>query len=190
MKRRIKGETEKQTGIQNIEASLCKELGIPSLRAGRITIRDEQNWRVNEKEIDYCWLINIARSFAGWCWLFTIKFNKTKFREIHNPDEVIQGIFKFDKNSEIEAFTFRKKDNGFIDNIKELNSVDLFNANTGITLGGISYEYFIFARNTQISFFLNNPNSENWKIWEKAVWELGSELSKKSNSTTFQDIFQ
>ena len=78
---------------QKVITNLCSELGIPDLRAGNIVIRDEQNWRTNEMYIDYSWLVNISSSFTGWCWLFSIKFNQTEFREIQNHEKLVKGLF-------------------------------------------------------------------------------------------------
>lgn len=176
--------------LHNVEKSLCKKLEIPSLRAGNITIRDEKRWRVNERYIDYCWLINIAYSFKGWCWIFSIKFNETNFRNFNNPEELIQGIFTIDKKGNIQEFFLQNRESDFQDKIKHINTFDLFDANKGITLDGVSYEYLIFAPNTQIRFTLNNPNSKNWKIWEEIVWKLGYELSSKSHSEKMKEIFK
>lgn len=194
MKERIKIVHEDELGsdafFQKIEIALCEKLKIPSLRSGNITIRDKQNWRINEKQIDYCWLINISRSFVGWCWLFSIKFNAYKFREINNPEKLIQGIFTIDNKHEIGEFYREHRINDFSDKIKEITTFDFFNANKGISLDGIGYEYLIFAPNLKARLTLNNPNSKHWKIWENAVWELGQKLSKEANSVELQEIFE
>lgn len=193
MKKRIKiiheNELADDVFFQTVEIALCEKLEIPSLRSGNITIRDKRNWRINEKQVDYCWLINISRSFVGSCWLFSIKFNGYKFREINNPAELIQGIFTIDHNNEIHEFYLEHRPEGFLDKIKEITNLDLFNTNAGITLDGILYEYLIFSPNLKARFILNNPNAKNWKIWENAVWELGQNLSRKANSIELQEIF-
>ncbi|MBT31004.1 MAG: hypothetical protein CMO01_15200 [Thalassobius sp.] len=71
-----------------------------------------------------------------------------------------------------------------------MTSYDLFDANRGITLDGIGYEYLIFAPNTEIRISLNNPNSKNWKTWEKEIFSLGSRLAKKSEITELKEIFE
>jgi hypothetical protein len=174
---------------QKVEKSLAAKLGIPSLRAGNITIRDERDWRINERLIEYCWLINIARSFVGWCWLFTIKFNETKFRDKNNPAELIQGVFTINKDGAIDQYYKENRDLNYRDKIKELTAYDLFDVNNGITLDGIKYKYLVFALNAEVRIELNNPNSGNWKRWEEVVWELGVELTKKSASKYMQEIF-
>ena len=158
-------ELNKQKLHQKAIASLCSKLGIPDLRAGNTTIRDERNWRTNEMYIDYSWLVNIAQSFKGWCWLFSVKFNKTEFREFKNPEKLIQGLFTIDNQGKINEFYMITKTNEFEDKIRNLTTYDMFDANLGITLDGVGYEYLIFAPNTEIRMTLNNPNSESWKIW-------------------------
>lgn len=194
MKKRIKiiheNELSSDAFFQKVETALCEKLEIPSLRSGNITIRDERNWRVNEKQVDYCWLINISRSFVGWCWLFSIKFNAYQFREINNPEMLIQGIFTIDKKHEINEFYLEHRNEDFSDKIKEITNLDFFNANKGIALDGVGYEYLIFAPNLKARFTLNNPNAKDWKIWENAVWKLGKKLSSKTNSMELQEIFK
>lgn len=175
---------------QEVISSLSKELGIPDLRSGKLTIRDEKGWRINEKEIDYCWLVNVSRSFVGWCWLFSLKFNESDFRDKKNPEELIQGIFTVSKEGKIGKLFTESKSQDFNDKIKGLTSYDLFDANQGITLDGVGYEYLIFAPNTEVRISLNNPNSENWKIWESEIFSLGVSLAKKSGVVELKEIFE
>ena len=185
----IKDEMKNLEFIQKVEKSLCEKLNIPTLKSGSITIRNEKNWRENEKEIDYCWLISISKSFVGWCWIFSIKFNETHFREKNNPEKIIQGIFTTDKNANIENIFLENRKSDFKDKIKEFKNHELFNANSRITLDGVSYKYLIYSKNTIVRIELNNPNSENWKNWEMLVNELGTELSKKSEIKEIEKIF-
>lgn len=183
-------ELNKQKLLQKVIASLCSELEIPNLRARNITIRDERNWRTNEIHIDYSWLVNIAQSFKGWCWLFSIKFDKTEFREFQNPEKLIQGLFTIDNQGEINEFHMITKTNDFEDKIRNLTSYDMFDSNRGIALDGVGYEYLIFAPNTEIRMTLNNPNSENWKIWENEIWTIGRKLAQDSGIEDLKKIFE
>ena len=183
-------ELNKQKLHQEVIANLCSELGIPDLRAGNITIRDERNWRTNEMSIDYSWLVNISQSFNGWCWLFSIKFNQTEFREFKNPEKLIQGLFTIGNQGEINEFHMMTKTNEFEDKIRNLTSYDLFDANLGITLDGVGYEYLIFAPNTEIRMTLNNPNSESWKVWENEIWTISRKLAKESGIEELNKIFE
>ncbi|RBW62501.1 hypothetical protein DS884_02555 [Tenacibaculum sp. E3R01] len=185
----IKDEIRNLEFIQKVEKSLCEKLNIPDLRPGNITIREKKNWRENEKEIDYCWLVNVSKSFVGWCWIFSLKFNETHFRNYNNPGKIIQGIFTVDKNANIENLFLENRKSDFKDKIKGFNNFDLFKTNPGITLDGITYKYLIYSRNATIKFELNNPNSKNWKKWEKLVNQLGTELSEKSKIKEFREIF-
>lgn len=175
---------------QKVISNLSAELGIPDLRSGRFTIRDEKDWRINEREIDYCWLVNVSRSFIGWCWLFSLKFNNNEFRDKKNPEELIQGIFTISNEGEIDKIYKESRLQDFEDKIKDLTSYDLFEANRGVTLDGVSYEYLIFAQNTEIRISLNNPNSENWKNWEREIFSLGEILAQKSGTHALKDFFK
>ncbi|MFK8058849.1 MAG: hypothetical protein AB8B78_02055 [Polaribacter sp.] len=175
---------------QDIEKKLSLKLGIPSLRGGKIIIRNKEKFRVNEKEIDYSWLINVSQSFLGWYWLFSLKFNETSFRENHNPEKLIQGIFMVDENGEIINLYREEKTNNIIDNIKELKLYDLFETNQGLTIDGVYYEYLIFNKNSEIKMSLNNPKSPNWKQWENNVLELGKKLSLNSENKELLTFFK
>lgn len=175
---------------QKVISNLSAELGIPDLKSGKLTIRDERDWRVNEKEIDYCWLVYVSRSFTGSCWLFSIKFKESNFRDLKKPEELIQGIFTITNEGTIDKLFKESKPLDFIDKIRDLTSYDLFDANRGITLDGIDYEYLIFAPNTEINISLNNPNSKNWKAWESEIFNIGVSLGKKSGVTELKEIFE
>lgn len=175
---------------QKVIASLCSKLGIPDLRAGNITIRDERNCRTNEMYIDYSWLVNISQSFKGWCWLFSIKFKKTEFRGSKNPEKLIQGLFTIDNQGEVNKFHMISKTNDFEDKIRNLTSYDLFDTNLGMTLDGIGYEYLIFSPKTEIRMTLDNPNSESWKIWENEIWTISRKLAQDSGIEELNEIFE
>ncbi|MEO1055186.1 MAG: hypothetical protein AAFX87_31450 [Bacteroidota bacterium] len=175
---------------ETVISNLAKELGIPELKSGKIIIRDERDWRINEKEIDYCWLINVSKSFIGWCWLFSVKFEQSEFREMQNSEELIQGIFTVNSAGEIENLYKEILTSQFQDEIRDLTAYDLFDANKGITLDGVSYEYIVIARNTKINMSLSNPNSDNWKKWEDKVEVLGRSISQKSGIAELKEMFK
>ncbi len=175
---------------QQAEAGLAARLGLPELRAGQVVIRDERNWRINEKEIAYGWLIRVSRSFAGWCWLFSIQFKESRFRDVKNPPELLRGIFTANAAGEIEKFYLDSQTENLHDPIRDLPFVDLFDANPGVALDGIGYEYLVFAPNTVVRIAVNNPNSENWKAWEKEVWKMGREMAGKSGVRELAEIFE
>lgn len=180
----------KQSLHQKVISNLSSELGIPDVRAGNVTIRDERGWRVNEKEIAYCWMINIAKSFGCWCWIFSIKFNASNFRGIENPEQLIQGIFTIGKEGQIEIFHSDNKVSNFEDGIRSIPSYDMFDANMDVSLDGVGYEYLVFAPNTEMRISLNNPNSENWRTWENEVSRIGRDLAEKSGVTELKEIFK
>ena len=66
----------------------------------------------------------------------------------------------------------------------------MFDANRGVTLDGVGYEYLIFAPNTEIRMTLNNPNSKNWKIWENEIWTIGKKLAQDSKIDNLKEIFE
>ena len=167
---------------KKVSSSLSAELGIPDLRSGKLTVRDERVWRVNEKEIDYCWLVNVSRSFVGWCWLFSSKFNESNFRYIKKPEELNEGA--------IDKLFDESKSRDFKDKIRDLTSYDLFDANRGITSDGVGYKYLIFAPNTEIKISINNPNSENRKAWESEIFNLGVSLGRKPGVFELKEIFE
>lgn len=183
-------ELNEQKFHQKVIASLCTELGIPDLRSGYITIRDERNWRSNEMHIDYSWLVNIAHSLSGWCWLFSIKFNETEFREFQNPEKLIQGLFTINDQGEINNFHMITKTSNFEDKVRNLTSYDMFDANRGFTIDGVGYEYLIFAPNTSIRMTLNNPNSKSWRIWENEIRTFGRKLAQDSGIQELKNIFE
>ena len=183
-------ELKRLKAAQEIERILCKKLELPTIRAGRIALRDEREWKTNEISIEYSWMIKISVSFKGWCWLFVIKLGANKFRDIQNPETLMKGIFTLNGAGELEEFYLKKERIDFTDKVKDVKNVELYDTNNGITLDGVSYEYLLFGFNNEIRFYLNNPVSQNWRIWEKAVYTLGEKLSEESGSKYLTEIFQ
>ena len=136
-------EIDKQKYQQIVISNLSNKFGFSDLRAGKKVLRDNNNNRINEKDIEYCWIVNVARSFIGWCWIFSIKLKESKFRDINNSEELIQGIFTLNKNGTIDGFYSENRSEKFKDNIKSYTEYDMFEANPGISLDGIYYDYLI-----------------------------------------------
>lgn len=57
---------EKLVYFQKIEKSIAAHLNLSELKNGIQIIRNEERVRENEVDIDYIWIVNIARSFVGW----------------------------------------------------------------------------------------------------------------------------
>ena len=67
---------------------------------------------------------------------------------------------------------------------------NLFEANKGITLDGVSYNVRVMAHNVDTFIQLNNPNTEDWRKWEQEVWTLGKELANKSDCQELVNLFE
>jgi hypothetical protein len=173
-----------------IENSLAKELDLPGLSSGFHIIRNHRGWRENEKNIDYMWIVDVSRSFVGWGCIFTIKFNRHEFRGINNEEEIVRGVFVYGDNGEITNKYFEKEGIDFSDPIKQFSQWDLFDANRGITLDGISYRLLIRARNIDTVMALNNPNNASWRKWEQGLFDLGKTLAEKSKNTELIQLFE
>lgn len=174
--------------IERIEKQLATEFGLEQLRSGSHVIRNEKGWRENEKEIEYVWIVRMSRSFVGWGGLFSIRFNESKFQEHDNPNELVKGIF-IDNKDGIDKFYFDiVRDT--TDNVAEILNFNLFEANKGIALDGVSYSVRIIARNIDTFIHLNNPNSGEWKEWEKMVWAMGRDLAERSGNNEMIQLFE
>lgn len=173
---------------QNIEKSLANKLGLSEMNNGTQVIRNEKGWRENEKKIESIWIVFMSRSFIGWGGIFSIKFNENNFREYINSDELIQGVFTFD-STEIKDLYIETLQNTS-DKIAEISNFNLFDAGKGITLDGVSYNFHIITNNINTIIKLNNPNTDEWKKWEEEIFNIGSELSFKSNVTELINLFE
>lgn len=189
-------EMRKEMQLENLKfreilkQSLAIKLGFTELYSGGHVIRNEKGFRDNEISIDYIWIANISRSFVGWGGLITIKFEESHFRSIKNPEKLVQGIFLYDGKGEITAFYFKEQTNDFTDPIYNIQNLELFTANEGITLDGVSYDYEVIARNINTHIIVGNPNSENWKHWENEIWKLGNRLSNESKYEEMIALFK
>lgn len=191
-----RAETRQSTRLERIEfteiikKSLALKLGLTELYSGGHVIRNEKGFRDNEISIDYIWITKISRSFVGWGGLITIKFEESHFRNIKNPEKLVQGIFLYDGKGEITAFYFKEQTNDFTDPIYNIQNLELFTANKGITLDGVYYEYEVIARNISTCIIVDNPTSKNWKLWENELWKLGNRLSQESKNNEMMVLFQ
>lgn len=178
---------KKQIHNLEIEKAIAESLGLSELKSGIQIIRNEKGWRENEIAIDYAWIVNIARSFVGWGSVFAIKFNEHTFREHKTPEQLIHGLILF-YNKIPQIFFVKSNDKS--DKIRECFHFNLFEANDGIPLDGIAYEIRVISKNINTSISVNNPNTENWKNWERKIWELGQKLAADSNNPEMKVLFE
>lgn len=173
-----------------LESKLAQKVGLESLHIGHYTIRNEKGWRENELYIEHLWLISMNRTFVGQGSIFNIKFKETRFRGIHNPEKLLQGIFTFDKNGIIKESYFENTKESSDITFEDFNSLDLFFANPGITLDGISYGIHLMAPNINTQIFVNNPSEAGWKFWVEKVWKLGKDLAMRSSEKELIRLFE
>ncbi len=174
--------------FRKLEKSLASYLGLSDLRSGGHVIRDKNGWRENEKSIDYIWIVQISRSFIGWGGIFSIKFNEIKFREHSNNEELVQGAFICNQEGIEQVYSRTLQD--LTKDIVGHFQFNLFEANKGITLDGVSYNVRVMAHNVDTFIQLNNPNTEDWRKWEQEVWTLGKELANKSDCQELVNLFE
>lgn len=173
---------------KKLEDSLANEFGLTDLSSGNIVIRDKKGWRENEKSIDYIWVIVFHHAFGKDGGIINIKYNESKFREITNPEELLEGVFLIQEDGNIKNVYIKKakEDQDFLD---EFKSLDYKEANKGITIDGISYRIHLLFPNTDVVIKVNNPNHQTWKKWEEKVWNKWDELSSNSNDEEKIKIF-
>jgi hypothetical protein len=173
--------------FRKLEKSLAESLGLSELTSGLQIIRDDKGWRENEKSIDYIWVVQISHSFIGWGGLFSIKFNENKFREHANKEELTQGVFICNQSGVEQVYTKTLSD--VKKDIIEHFQFNLFEANKGITLDGVSYNVRVMAPNVDTFIQLNNPNTMDWREWELKVQKLAGELANESDNQNLINLF-
>ncbi|CAC9975267.1 hypothetical protein [Flavobacterium panici] len=179
---------EKLVYFQKIEKSIAAHLNLSELKNGIQIIRNEEGVRENEVEIDYIWIVNIARSFVGWGNLFGIKFKENKFREYSNPEKLVQGFLVSNSQGREDFFSLELSDPSH-DIIKSFN-FNLAEVNNGTFLHGTQYEIRIIAYNIDTFINVRNPNTPEWKEWETKFWTLGKQLAIESNNIDMKHIFE
>lgn len=181
-------EDQGRKNLPRVERLLLKKLGLPELRSGAITIRDERGWRQDEISIDYIWIVCMNRSFIGCGGLVGIKFNEHTFRSKHHPEELLTAIFSEGPKGIDEYYEQRTLDTGS-DSVVSQFRVDLFNANKGIALDGVSYNIHIIAPNIDTIIIANNPTTPDWKKWESEIWTVGKRLAIITQRQELIDLF-
>lgn len=175
---------------QAMKKSLAHKLGLEGPYSGGHTNRNEKGWRDNEIEVDYIWITKISRSFNGVGGLISLKFIENEFQGIKNPEKLIQGIFLCDAKANLRQLYFEEQTKEINDPVWKINDLELFTANNGITLDGVSYEYHVIARNIETQIFVNNPNGKQWKKWENEILGLGKRLAENSSNEELKQLFE
>lgn len=172
-----------------IEKQLANRFRIEDLRSGSQIVRNEKGWRENEIRIEYIWIIIFDRAFFGKGGILNIKFESSEFRGIKNKEKLTKLIFTIDEKGNLESIFDEDETEKFSNLIPDFKEVDLFEANRGITLDGITYQIKLISDNIKTSIEVNNPNHKSWKSLKNKIWEMGMELAKKSNDDKLKKVF-
>ena len=121
--------------------------------------------------------------------LFGIKLKENHFREHHNPDSLILGIYIQNEEGHLIEFHSQKRNDDFNDPIKEVSHFNLFNAGDHLTIDGVIYHCRIVANNIDTQLSLSNPHSPEFKRWEAQVHKTWSELAIDSKSQKLIDFW-
>lgn len=174
---------------KKVREAICKELKISDLHAGGVVIRNEAGWRENEKQIEYFWSVSICKSFMGWVAIFAIKFGKSKFREIENEDELVQGILSLKQSGEIADLYYENNSGNKVDEFKEIEGFGLFDCKSGFTLDGVTYDLSIIANGIESNICLTNPENAKWNETLKKLNAIGTQLAVNSKNGGWVDFF-
>ena len=105
------------------------------------------------------------RYFVGRGGLITAKFNEHTFRGKKHPEELVQGVFSIGADRLIQEF-YQEKTGSHADQVIDCFQLDLFNANKGITLDGVSYRIHIMSNSIDTVVSVANPVTPHWRKWE------------------------
>ena len=175
--------------INSIEEQIAKAVKLSRFSDGLQTIRNEKGWRENELDVEYCYLINLARSFIGFGGLFSIKLNHSKYRLTENPEALIQGIYTLE-NEKVKEIYFEKNLSNFEDKLNSTIELDIFNSKKGLTIDGDSFIYSIHSNQLKAIISFSNPNQENWNKWLDSFFITGNEIAIKSNIKPLIELFK
>ncbi|MBC8110311.1 MAG: hypothetical protein H7Y04_04550 [Verrucomicrobia bacterium] len=160
-------------------------MNLTDLQVGNTIIRDKKGWRENEKIIQYNWIITISKSFVGQITLFSMKYKANIFRDTQNPEELIQGIFRF---NEVQDCYLESEKENFDDLINLTPSLNLFGSNNGF-IHGATYNIHIRAEGIESEIVINNPSAKPWTELITAINNIGSRLALNSKNKFYQDFF-
>jgi hypothetical protein len=190
MESRFEADLRKLKCDYYLETTIALLLNIEDLHVGSHVIRNEKGWRDNERKIEYSWTVRIWNQILGEIVIFCVKFAANKFRDIDNPEELVQGLLNLDANQNIDNHYAERYLDGIYDEFHVQESFKLFECNPNIILDGTSYDLHIIAQNinSRISFY--ESDISEWKAIELIFKKIGKKLSEGSNNQVFIDFFR
>ena len=177
----------------DIKKQIALKIGLTELdKAGITILRDDKSFRVNEKEIEYFWILNFNHLNGPDNYgLFTIKFNESIFRGIENPKEILTGIFSLD-NDKIDFLYYESESHNFDDKIaSKFNQLDFFNTKKSLENEVPSIIKFIIeSKNISADIECQYIQNRKWIDWNNEIIRFSKEISKKSKNSRLQKIVE
>jgi hypothetical protein len=173
----------------DIKNQIASKIGLSELDKTGITIlRDENSLRINEKDIEYFWILNFNHlTTDGDYGIFTIKFKESSFRGIKNQKETIKGIFNL-KKEKIDHFYFEADNLNFEDKIAEkFNALDLFYTKD-IDENEVPsiIELLIEFENISAKIDCQYTPNKKWVDWNNEIIKFSKNISEKSKNLDLQ----
>lgn len=175
----------------DIKKQIALKIGLSELDIAGITIiRDDRGFRINEKDIEYFWILsyNHLNGLDNYG-LFTIKFKESNFREFKNPKEMIPGIFNLD-NDKIDIIHFESSTLNFDDQIAtKFNELDFFYSENMIENEIPSIiKFLIESKNISANIESQYIKNKKWTDWNDEIIKVSKSISKKSKNSILQKI--
>ncbi len=177
--------------IFDIKKQIALKIGLSELeKAGTTIIRDDNGFRINQKEIEYFWILtfNHLNGFDNYG-LFTIKIDESNFREFENSKEIITGIFSLN-NNKIDLLYFESDILNFEDKIADkFNDLDLFYKRDLIENEVPSIiELIIESKNISAKIDCQYIENQKWAEWNNAIIQFSKLICQKSKNNKLKQI--
>lgn len=175
----------------DIKKQIALKVGLTELdKAGITIIRDGRRFRINEKDIEYFWILIYSHVTGHDHYgLFTIKFNESTFREFKNPKEMIKGMFSLDVNgihnfySEIEVLNFEDTIVNQFNKLDFVYSKDLIgNAVPSIV------QFVIESKNISTQVHCQYIENKEWVNWNNEIIKFSKSISERSKNLKLQEL--
>lgn len=154
---------------------VTKALGLEDLRTGRHARRDERGLRVDTLIVEKLWLAEIRPAFMNPACLAFFLIDKQQFAVFAIKEEPAARLF-----GPIEGDWIRPI-------ARVMQHLDVWSANGGISLDGISYSLFTETRDAQFALCFTTPHVDSLKNLGEILLRLAERVSASDTTNTASD---
>lgn len=160
---------------------LSQALGVPELRCGRHSLRNQKGWLDDKIKVGYLWHALVLPSFHPGAAIGMVHMDESEFRGKKHPSVIKAAVVLFDRDDgQVRAWSAAELDSDPV--AEAMRGIQLLPGTKSMSLDGISYHICTSDWEIKASFHMQNPRTAALCAIEQSLFDVASAVQKSTGN--------